>query len=132
MTRPAPMRRILVAEDDPDIRDILVLNLEAEGFLVAAADNGVEAWALAKVALPDVIVLDVMMPERDGLEVLADLKADPRTRHIPVVLVTAKATDREVWEGWQSGADYYVTKPFDIDQFLRLLDSLLNPRLPVA
>lgn len=132
MSRPAPVRRVLVADDDPDIRDILVLNLEAEGFLVAAADNGAEAWALAKTALPDLIVLDVMMPERDGLEVLADLKADARTRDIPVVLLTAKATDREVWEGWQAGADYYLTKPFNLDELLRFIEYLLNQRVLVG
>jgi DNA-binding response OmpR family regulator len=119
------MRRILIADDDPDILELLTLNLEHEGFEVLGASNGDEAWALTRDAMPDLVVLDVMMPERDGLDVLTSLKAHPRTRHIPVVLLTAKATDAEVWEGWRAGADYYMTKPFNLDELLRFLDNLL-------
>lgn len=126
------MRRILVADDDPDILELVSYNLEAEGFEVLRAVDGDEAWSLARNAAPDVVVLDVMMPERDGLDVLASLKSHPRTRHIPVVLLTAKATDAEVWEGWRAGADYYITKPFNLDELLRFVGYLLPAPVPVA
>jgi len=62
-----------------------------------------------------------MMPERDGISALRVLKDDPSTGHIPVVLLTARATDAEVWEGWESGADYYITKPFNLDELLHFI-----------
>jgi DNA-binding response OmpR family regulator len=72
-------------------------------------------------------VLDVMMPERDGLDVLASLKSHPRTREVPVVLLTARTTDADLWQGWRAGADYYMTKPFNLDEFLRFVECLLRP-----
>ena len=121
--------RILVAEDDDDVRRMLTLNLEAEGFEVVGAVNGDEAWQLGRSAVPDLAVLDVMMPERSGLDVLTSMKAHPRTKHIPVVLLTAKASDAEVWEGWRAGADYYMTKPFNLDELLHFVENLLRPEV---
>lgn len=126
------MRRILVADDDPDILELLTYNLAVEGFDVLGASNGEEAWSLVRDAQPDLVVLDVMMPERDGLDVLASLKAHPRYRHIPVVLLTAKASDAEVWEGWRAGADYYITKPFNLDELLRFLEQAVPAPAPAA
>ena len=130
--RSEPVKRIVVADDDPDIRELLILNLEAEGFAVAAAADGEEARDLTRASLPDLVVLDVMMPERDGLEVLASLKANPSTRDIPVVLLTARATDADVWHGWRAGADYYLTKPFDLDELLRFVHYLLGTAVPAT
>lgn len=115
-------RCCLVVDDDPAIRDILVMNLEAEGMNVQTAENGDDALVLARELLPDLIVLDVMMPGRDGYAVLAELKADSATSEIPVVLLTAKAADDDVWEGWKSGADYYITKPFNVDELMYFID----------
>ena len=115
------IRRILVADDDPNLRELLVMNLAAEGFEVQAYDNGEAAYRNARVMQPDLIVLDVMMPERDGISALRVLKDDPCTGHIPVVLLTARATDAEVWEGWESGADYYITKPFNVEELLHFI-----------
>lgn len=120
-------RRVLVCDDDPDVRSVLTYNLSAEGFDVLAAEDGNQAWSLARNAAPDLVVLDVMMPERDGLDVLASMKAHPRTRGIPVVLLTARTTDADLWDGWRAGADYYMTKPFNLDEFLRFVDCLLRP-----
>ena len=111
-------RCCLVVDDDPSIREILVMNLESEGMEVHVADNGDDAVMLARELLPDLVVLDVMMPGRDGYEVLSTLKSDTCTSDIPVVLLTAKASDDDVWEGWKSGADYYITKPFNIDELM--------------
>lgn len=118
------VRRVLVADDDPDILDLLTLNLECHGYQVHPAVDGEEARNLALRLIPDLIVLDVMMPKMDGLEVLAALKAHPQTRDIPVVMLTAKASDSDVWQGWQAGADYYITKPFDLDELMRFIGYL--------
>jgi DNA-binding response OmpR family regulator len=120
-------QRILVADDDAAILELLAFNFQAEGFEVVTATNGDMAWDLARNARPDLVVLDVMMPERDGLDVLTSLKAHPRTQQIPVVLLTAKASDAEMWEGWRAGADSYITKPFNLDELLRMVDLLLRP-----
>ena len=113
-----------MADDDPDILDLLKLNLEVHGYQVHAAADGEEARELALRLLPDLIVLDVMMPKMDGLQVLAELKAHPDTKDIPVVMLTAKASDTDVWQGWQAGADYYITKPFDLDELMRFIGYL--------
>jgi DNA-binding response OmpR family regulator len=118
------VQKVLVADDDPALRELIVLNLRAEGLEVDAFDNGEDAYQMAPALQPDLIVLDVMMPKRDGLSALAALKADSRTAHIPVVLLTAKATDAEVWQGWEAGADYYITKPFDVNELLHFVKYL--------
>lgn len=117
---------MLVADDDHDVRRLLVENLELEGFDVTACDNGDDARELARTTAPDVIVLDVMMPRRDGFDVLASLKSNPATRGIPVVLLSARARDEDVWQGWRAGADYYVTKPFNLDELLRFIDQAVD------
>jgi DNA-binding response OmpR family regulator len=117
-------RRCLVVDDDPAIRDILVTNLEAEGMDVRTADNGDDAVRVARelASTLDLIVLDVMMPGRDGYAVRGELKADAATCEIPIVLLTAKAGEDDVWEGWKSGADYYITKPFSIEELMYFID----------
>ena len=115
-------RRCLVVDDDPAIREILVTNLAAEGMEVHTAENGDDALHLARDLLPDLIVLDVMMPGRDGYAVLGELKSDVATADIPVVLLTAKGGEDDVWEGWKSGADYYITKPFSVDELMYFVE----------
>lgn len=121
------VRRVLVADDDDDIRTLIVMNLELSGYQVASAADGMEAAKLGRTLLPDVIVLDLMMPGMDGLEVLHGLKTWPETREIPIVMLTAKASDHDVWQGWQAGASYYMTKPFDLDHLLQYVDYLIDP-----
>ncbi len=116
--------RVVVADDDPDIVDILRLNLTAVGYEVLAAHDGEAARDLVLQALPDLVVLDVMMPKMDGFEVLASIRSRPQTRDIPVVMLTARSGDKDVWQGWASGADYYLTKPFDLEELLRFIDYL--------
>jgi len=115
---------IVVADDDEVLRSLLVLNLEAEGMNVHEAQNGAQALQFALTHLPDLIVLDVMMPVHDGLKVLRALKDEPTTAAIPVVLLTARAAPQEIEEGWQAGADYYLTKPFHMDQLLDFIEEL--------
>lgn len=127
------VRRVLVADDDPNLRALLVMNLQMEGLEVHAFDNGEDVVRNAADIQPDLMVLDIMMPQRDGLSALQALKDDVRTRHIPVVLLTAKATDAEVWEGWEAGADFYITKPFDVDELLHFIQYLsMQTAPPVA
>ncbi len=127
-TEPDPatigVHRILVVDDDLVLRELVTLNLEAEGFSVRTASDGDQALELARELQPDLILLDVMMPGRDGLSALGELRQDPRTAEIPVALLTARATDEQVWEGWDAGADFYILKPFDIDELLSFLTYL--------
>lgn len=116
-----PIRRVLVADDELDLADLISMQLEMHGYEVQVVFNGQEAFDTAIRTLPDLVVLDWMMPKMDGLEVLRALKADPTTANIPIVMLTAKATDSDVWEGWQAGADYYLTKPFDFEELLRFI-----------
>ena len=118
------VRRILVADDDADIVDLLRMNLVAGGYEVETAHDGEQAWEQALASPPDLVVLDVMMPKMDGLEVLAKLRAEPRTREVPVVMLTARTSDADVWHGWEAGADYYLTKPFDLRELLRFISYL--------
>jgi DNA-binding response OmpR family regulator len=123
-----PSRHVLVVDDDEDVRLFLATTLEMFEFSVSVACDGREAEALAHALLPSVVLLDVMMPDRDGFEVLRKLKGDESTRDIPVVLVTAKVTDDDLWTGWANGAAYYITKPFDPDHLLEFLEALMAGR----
>ena len=118
------VRRVLVADDDPDMLTILRVNLEAEGYAVEEAHDGAAAWDKARDLRPDMVVLDVMMPRIDGIEVLTRMRNDPGTCDIPIVLLTAKSTDEDIWDGWRAGADYYLTKPFQLDELLRFIEYL--------
>jgi two-component system, OmpR family, response regulator MtrA len=119
-------RRVLFADDDAGMRAIVLMNLQAEGFEVTAVEDGDDALREAERLHPDLIVLDVMMPGQDGFAVLRALKASPATAAIPVVMLTAKATDSDVWEGWKSGADYYMTKPFNPEDLARFAHHVLG------
>jgi len=105
--------RILVVDDVPDNVDILQMRLESQGYEVSTAGNGVEALAKTRELLPDLVLLDIMMPEMDGIETVKQLKSDASLPFIPVILVTAKADDKDVITGLESGGDDYLTKPVD-------------------
>jgi adenylate cyclase len=104
---------ILVVDDVADNVDILQMRLEAQGYEVATAGDGIEALDKIRTLLPDLVLLDVMMPRLDGIETVKRLKADASLPFIPVILVTAKADARDVLEGLESGGDDYLTKPVD-------------------
>lgn len=105
--------RILVVDDVPDNVDILQMRLESQGYEVVTAGDGVEAIEKARELLPDLVLLDVMMPKMDGIETVKRLKSDAKLPFIPVILVTAKADGRDVVAGLESGGDDYLTKPVD-------------------
>lgn len=109
---------ILVVDDNPDSITIIRTILEANGFKVETAESGPEALDKLKGDLPQVVLLDVMMPDMSGLEVLERIKSNPVTGRLPVILVTAKTQDEDVLVGYQYGADYYITKPCTSKQLL--------------
>jgi two-component system alkaline phosphatase synthesis response regulator PhoP len=106
-------RRVLVVDDERHIVRLIQVNLEREGYQVLTAFDGKDGLQKAKSERPDLVVLDVMMPYMDGFEVLKSMKADPVTAEIPVIMLTAKAQDADVFRGWSSGVDCYLTKPFN-------------------
>lgn len=104
--------RILVVEDDVDIAELVEYNLEKEGYGVIKADNGKKALDLIKSHMPQLIILDLMLPEIDGFEICKIVKHDEKTKHIPIIMLTAKGEETDVIVGLRLGADDYVTKPF--------------------
>ena len=121
-----PAARVLVVDDDPVIQKLLKVNFEMEGYEVLSAADGAEGLDQARSGSPQVIILDVMMPKMNGLEVLAALKADEGTEHIPVILLSAKAQAGDVQAGLDKGADAYVTKPFDPLDLLERVGTFLK------
>ena len=121
-------KKILVVDDEPHIVRLVEVNLQRAGYDVLTAMDGIEALEQVKANRPDMIVLDVMMPRMDGFTVLKHLKADPETKEIPVIMLTAKAQDADIFRGWQSGVDSYLTKPFNPMELLtfvkRIFESL--------
>ena len=107
-----PKEKILVVEDERDIRELVSYNLEREGYKVITCDNGEKALELVKREQPGLVILDLMLPGIDGLEVCKGIKQEERTRHIPVIMLTAKSEETDVVVGLQIGADDYITKPF--------------------
>ena len=111
--RPGKPKKILVVDDERHIVRLVQVNLERSGYQVVAAFDGKEALKKVSSEKPDLVVLDVMMPYMDGFQVLKQMKADAATKDIPVIMLTAKAQDADVFRGWASGVDMYLTKPFN-------------------
>jgi len=117
--------KILLAEDEPDIQFVTRIALEDEGHEVVTVDDGQAALATALAERFDVILLDVMMPRLDGLGTCRQLKADPRTKHIPVIFLTARSQQFEVQAGLHLGALGYIVKPFDTFALAKEIATLL-------
>jgi DNA-binding response OmpR family regulator len=126
-------RTVLVVEDDPDLQELVWFNLRLAGLQVVAVSDGEAALRAVAEHRPDAVVLDVMMPNLDGIAVLRALRADPATVDLPVVVVTARATDTDIWDGWQAGADHYLTKPVRIAALVELITELVGAaKVPAA
>ena len=119
---------ILAADDDPDIRELVTFRLERSGYTVLQAADGEEALALALKHTPDLAVLDVMMPKMDGFEVVRRLRAEEATKRMPIIMLTARAQDSDVEEGFESGADDYLRKPFSPQELRARVQSILGRR----
>jgi len=119
-------KKILVADDEEEIVFLLKRRLSKSGYEIIVAPNGVEAFALAKREAPDLLILDVMMPELDGLTVCFRLKTDPKYQHMKIILLTARDQQKDKHAGETVGADVYVTKPFEPDDLIKKIQELLE------
>lgn len=120
--------KVLLAEDEPDIQLITRMALEDAGCKVVAVSDGQEALESARSDSFDVILLDVMMPRVDGFTACARLHADPRTRDLPVIFLTAKSQELEVQQGLSIGARGYIVKPFDVFGLIDRINAILGDR----
>ncbi len=119
-------RSIMIVEDDDDARQMAQMILEHQGFSVEACANGKEAVERLKTSTPALILLDIMMPEMNGYDVLVHLKQRPETQNIPVIMLTAKGTGDDMITGYQHGADYYIPKPYTREQLLYGIKLFIN------
>jgi two-component system phosphate regulon response regulator PhoB len=117
---------ILIADDEEDVRDLVATNLRRAGFKTVEAVDGIDAVAKAQELVPAAIVLDVMMPGRDGYRVCQELRDDPTTKHIPIVMLTAKGQTQERILGLERGADDYIAKPFSPKELVLRVQGLLR------
>ena len=121
-----PAKTVLVVDDEQDILDLVRFRLEHDGYRVLTASDGQTGLTLAQQERPDLCILDVMMPKLSGLEVLANLRADPATADTRVILLTARGQDADVDRGFELGAQDYVTKPFSPKELRRRVHAQLS------
>ncbi|MEA5011496.1 MAG: response regulator transcription factor [Angelakisella sp.] len=120
------MERIYCVEDDESIRELTLYALRSSGFEVQGFERGSEFFAAAKIAKPDLLLLDIMLPDEDGLSILARIRADAELARLPVILLTAKSTEFDKVKGLDSGADDYVAKPFGVMELLSRVRAVLR------
>jgi two-component system phosphate regulon response regulator PhoB len=118
--------RILIVEDDEDIMELIAYNLERENYRVIKVESGEAALTKIAKSIPDLILLDLMLPELDGLEVCKQLRADTRTQLVPIIMVTAKGEESDIVAGLELGADDYITKPFRPKELIARVRSVLR------
>ncbi len=121
-----PLLKVLVIDDEENIIEFIRLGLRYEGFQVESASDGEQGVTAAQRINPDLVILDVMMPGIDGLEVCRRLRANPTTRDVPILMLTAKDEVRDRIIGLKTGADDYLTKPFDFDELLERIRAILR------
>src|SRR4030042_1669333 len=121
-----PGEKILVVDDEENIRELVRYNLAREGYQVTTVGSGEEALKQAGAKLPNLIVLDLMLPGIDGFDVCRQLKSDPRTAHIPIVMLTVKGEESDIVVGLELGADDYITKPFSPKVLLARIKAVLR------
>jgi DNA-binding response OmpR family regulator len=119
---------VLVVDDDPDVCDLVTYKLEQSGFAVRRASDGDAALREVAAEIPDLVLLDIMMPGMTGLEVLQRLRADATTAGLPVILLSAKAQESDVERGFELGADDYVVKPFSPRELARRVSAVMARR----
>ncbi len=120
------MNKILVIDDDEAINELVKVNLELFGYSVITAKNGIEGFALVKQELPDLVVLDVMMPEVDGFTVAKRIRENPETKNIPILMLTALGMVQDKVKGFDIGVDDYLVKPFEMDELRVRVRALLK------
>jgi len=120
------MKTILVVDDELPIRELISYNLEKAGYIVSTSENGVQALQFARQKLPDLIILDLMLPDMSGLDICRILKHDEKTTTIPIIMATAKSEDTDIVTGLELGADDYITKPFSTKVLIARVQSILR------
>jgi DNA-binding response OmpR family regulator len=119
-------KKILVVDDDVDLAKTIHFSLEVEGYTVLVSNDGEDALSQARKESPDLILLDIMLPKLDGYKVCRLLKFDERYKHIPILMMTAKTQEKDKILGMETGADEYITKPFDMDELMEKIKAYLN------
>jgi DNA-binding response OmpR family regulator len=119
-------RKIIIIEDEPDILEVLSYNLRREGFEIMSATDGNQGLALVKRELPDLVLLDLMLPGMDGVELCTNIKKHPQTQHTLLIMVTAKGEESDIVLGLGVGADDYVTKPFSPKELVARVKAVLR------
>ncbi len=117
---------VLIVEDEADIRELIAFNLEREGFATLAAEDGLIGVELARNHKPDIILLDVMLPQKDGFQVCRDLERDASTARIPIIMLTARGEEVDRIVGLELGADDYVVKPFSVRELILRIRAILR------
>jgi two-component system phosphate regulon response regulator PhoB len=120
------MYRVLVVDDDPMVTRLVRINLELEQFEVEEAWDGKTAMKILRESPPDLLVLDIMMPQMDGWEILKQMRDDEGLKELPVVILTAKVQDENIAKGWRMGADGYIVKPFNPVNLAESLNAVLS------
>lgn len=129
---PMEPKTILVVDDDPATVRLLETNYRAEGYRVLTGYDGAEGVRQALLGKPDLIVLDLIMPHVDGYEALRELKNHPETADIPVILLTGKSTAEDIAEGWNYDIEFYMTKPYVVEDLLEITERILASRDELA
>ncbi|MBN1445070.1 MAG: response regulator [Candidatus Omnitrophica bacterium] len=114
-------KKILIMEDEPDALMMLSMALKSAGYVVFGAPDGEEGLKIFREEKPDLVILDVMMPRMDGWEVLQRIKAGLKSKRVPVIMLTGKSEDADKVKGYDFGADFYVTKPYNIQKLLPII-----------
>jgi len=120
------LKKILVMEDEPDALMMLSMALKSSGYIVFGAPNGEEGLKIFREEKPDMVILDVVMPGMDGWEVLQKIKAGFKSKRVPVIMLTGKSEDADKVKGYDYGADFYVTKPYNIQKLLPVIRDIIT------
>ncbi|WP_404783184.1 response regulator [Altericista sp. CCNU0014] len=123
---------LLLVDDEPGLRDAVQAYLEDSGFTVDAAPNAKAGWEFLEKRLPDLVISDIMMPQVDGYQFLKQMREDPRFSKLPVVFLTARGMTKDRIQGYKSGVDAYLSKPFDPDELVAIVTNILGRRVAIA
>jgi DNA-binding response OmpR family regulator len=121
-----PKYKVVVADDQKNIQKLLKVNLERAGFEVITANDGVEVLEILEKEKPDLIILDIEMPRMKGDAVLKKIKESEETKEIPVIMLTIRSSDEDIFKGWEYGADAYLTKPFNPAEVVIMAEGILK------
>lgn len=119
-------KKILVVDDEPDVADLVAYHLKAKGFEVETVNDPIRSIGLARTFLPNLVILDVMMPELNGIQICRMLRADPKLQHVPVIFLTAKVEENDRIQGLETGADDYICKPFSTKELVLRVQTVLR------